>query len=106
MKRHVTPLNLIFFYICREILTYHLKKSIFELNAINHTQHFSSILICSPFLTVGYVKTTAVEIDFNSLKNRHPQQAYAPEVYDDIDVVSADKRYGITYAPSTSARDT
>ncbi|XP_056289265.1 FYN-binding protein 1 isoform X1 [Pseudoliparis swirei] len=41
--------------------------------------------------SIGYVKTTAVEIDFNSLKNRHPQQAYAPEVYDDIDVVSADK---------------
>ncbi|KAM6901968.1 FYN-binding protein 1 isoform 2-T2 [Lycodopsis pacificus] len=41
--------------------------------------------------SIGYVKTTSVEIDFNSLKNRQAQQAYEPEVYDDIDVVSADK---------------
>ncbi|XP_044000118.1 FYN-binding protein 1 isoform X2 [Gambusia affinis] len=39
--------------------------------------------------TIGYVKTTLVEIDFNSLKNRSAQ-AYEPEIYDDIDVVSAD----------------
>ncbi|XP_037607812.1 FYN-binding protein 1 isoform X1 [Sebastes umbrosus] len=38
---------------------------------------------------IGYVKTTSVGIDFNSLKNQ-AQQAYDPEVYDDIDVVSAD----------------
>lgn len=46
-------------------------------------------------LTVGYVKTTSVEIDFNSLKNQGAslQQAYDPEVYDDIDVI--DNRYGI-----------
>ncbi|KAK9532667.1 hypothetical protein VZT92_010041 [Zoarces viviparus] len=41
--------------------------------------------------SIGYVKTTSVEIDFNSLKNRQAQQEYDPEVYDDIDVVSADK---------------
>ncbi|XP_068561900.1 FYN-binding protein 1 isoform X2 [Cebidichthys violaceus] len=41
--------------------------------------------------SIGYVKTTSVEIDFNTLKNRQAQQAYEPEVYDDIDVVSADK---------------
>ncbi|XP_041816608.1 FYN-binding protein 1 isoform X2 [Chelmon rostratus] len=38
--------------------------------------------------SIGYVKTTSVEIDFNSLKNRKTQQAYDPEVYDDIDVAS------------------
>nr|XP_020461598.1 FYN-binding protein isoform X2 [Monopterus albus] len=38
--------------------------------------------------SIGYVKTTSVEIDFNTLKNRQPQQAYEPEVYDDIDVAS------------------
>uniref|UniRef100_A0A3Q4N6H5 FYN binding protein b n=1 Tax=Neolamprologus brichardi TaxID=32507 RepID=A0A3Q4N6H5_NEOBR len=45
--------------------------------------------------SIGYVKTTSVEIDFNSLKNQGAslQQAYDPEVYDDIDVV--DNRYGI-----------
>ncbi|XP_026153285.1 FYN-binding protein 1 isoform X2 [Mastacembelus armatus] len=40
--------------------------------------------------SIGYVKTTSVEIDFNSLKNRQAPQAYEPEVYDDIDVVSSD----------------
>nr|XP_046230908.1 FYN-binding protein 1 isoform X2 [Scatophagus argus] len=40
--------------------------------------------------SIGYVKTTSVEIDFNTLKNRKPQQAYEPEVYDDIDVVTHD----------------
>ncbi|XP_054896165.1 FYN-binding protein 1 isoform X2 [Poeciliopsis prolifica] len=40
--------------------------------------------------TIGYVKTTLVEIDFNSLKNHSAQQAYEPEIYDDIDVISAD----------------
>ncbi|XP_047228755.1 FYN-binding protein 1 isoform X2 [Girardinichthys multiradiatus] len=38
----------------------------------------------------GYVKTTLVEIDFNSLKNRPAQASYEPEIYDDIDVVSSD----------------
>ncbi|XP_012731878.2 FYN-binding protein 1 isoform X1 [Fundulus heteroclitus] len=37
--------------------------------------------------SIGYVKTTSVEIDFNSLKNRPSQPAYEPEIYDDIDVV-------------------
>lgn len=46
--------------------------------------------ITSLLLTVGYVKTTSVEIDFNSLKTHKAQQAYDPEVYDDIDV--ADNR--------------
>lgn len=43
--------------------------------------------------TVGYVKTTSVEIDINSLKDRGAsrQQVHEPEVYDDIDV--ADHRY-------------
>ncbi|XP_026194903.1 FYN-binding protein 1 isoform X2 [Anabas testudineus] len=40
--------------------------------------------------SIGYVKTTSVEIDFNSLKNRQAQPAYEPEVYDDIDVLSSD----------------
>lgn len=40
--------------------------------------------------SIGYVKTTLVEIDFNSLKNRPAQPAYEPEIYDDIDVVSTD----------------
>ncbi|XP_034566099.1 LOW QUALITY PROTEIN: FYN-binding protein 1 [Notolabrus celidotus] len=40
--------------------------------------------------SIGYVKTTSVEIDFNSLKNHKAQQAYDPEVYDDIDVAMAD----------------
>ncbi|XP_069559081.1 FYN-binding protein 1 isoform X1 [Brachyistius frenatus] len=40
--------------------------------------------------SIGYVKTTSVEIDFNTLKNSQAQQAYDPEVYDDIDVVSSD----------------
>ncbi|XP_068430506.1 FYN-binding protein 1 isoform X2 [Clinocottus analis] len=45
----------------------------------------------TPDGSIGYVKTTSVEIDFNSLKNRQPQQEYDPEVYDDIDVIAADK---------------
>ncbi|KAF0031391.1 hypothetical protein F2P81_015946 [Scophthalmus maximus] len=40
--------------------------------------------------SIGYVKTTSVEIDFNTLKNRQAPQTYDPEVYDDIDVVSSD----------------
>ncbi|XP_035041029.2 FYN-binding protein 1 isoform X1 [Hippoglossus stenolepis] len=40
--------------------------------------------------SIGYVKTVSVEIDFNSLKNRSSQQESDPEVYDDIDVLSAD----------------
>uniref|UniRef100_A0A3B4XZN9 FYN binding protein b n=1 Tax=Seriola lalandi dorsalis TaxID=1841481 RepID=A0A3B4XZN9_SERLL len=43
--------------------------------------------------SIGYVKTTSVEIDFDSLKNRQAQQSYDPEVYDDIDVISSDNRY-------------
>ncbi|XP_070845838.1 FYN-binding protein 1 isoform X2 [Chaetodon trifascialis] len=38
--------------------------------------------------SIGYVKTTSVEIDFNTLKNRKAQPAYDPEVYDDIDVAA------------------
>uniref|UniRef100_A0A1A8LC41 FYN binding protein n=2 Tax=Nothobranchius TaxID=28779 RepID=A0A1A8LC41_9TELE len=39
----------------------------------------------------GYVKTTSVEIDFNSLKSHPaPLPSYDPEVYDDIDVASSD----------------
>ncbi|XP_040013943.1 FYN-binding protein 1 isoform X2 [Xiphias gladius] len=45
--------------------------------------------------SIGYVKTTSVEMDFNTLKNRQAQQAYDPEVYDDIDIVSSDNS-GIT----------
>ncbi|XP_034402365.1 FYN-binding protein 1 isoform X2 [Cyclopterus lumpus] len=41
--------------------------------------------------SIGYVKITAVKIDFDSLKNSQAQQAYDSDVYDDIDVVSADK---------------
>ncbi|XP_044031160.1 FYN-binding protein 1 isoform X2 [Siniperca chuatsi] len=39
---------------------------------------------------IGYVKTTSVEIDFDTLKNHKTQPAYDPEVYDDIDVASPD----------------
>ncbi|KAK2819060.1 hypothetical protein Q5P01_024621 [Channa striata] len=54
--------------------------------------------------SIGYVKTTSVEIDFNSLKNRQAQPAaYEPEVYDDIDVVSSDnsgiKGQGVVLPP-------
>lgn len=45
-----------------------------------------------PFITVGYVKTTSVEIDFNTLKNHQAQPAFDPEVYDDVDVASSDDR--------------
>ncbi|KAM9734416.1 FYN-binding protein 1 isoform 1-T1 [Menidia menidia] len=40
--------------------------------------------------SIGYVKTTSVEIDFNSLKNCQPQSAYDGEVYDDIDAATSD----------------
>ncbi|XP_068190434.1 FYN-binding protein 1 isoform X2 [Antennarius striatus] len=40
--------------------------------------------------SIGYVKTTSVEIDFLTLKNCKPQMEYEPEVYDDIDVASLD----------------
>ncbi|XP_034047850.1 LOW QUALITY PROTEIN: FYN-binding protein 1-like [Thalassophryne amazonica] len=36
--------------------------------------------------SIGYVKITSVEIDFNTLKSHGRQQAYEPDVYDDIDV--------------------
>uniref|UniRef100_A0A3Q3CTQ1 FYN-binding protein-like n=1 Tax=Haplochromis burtoni TaxID=8153 RepID=A0A3Q3CTQ1_HAPBU len=53
--------------------------------------------------SIGYVKTTSVEIDFNSLKNQGAslQQAYEPEVYDDIDVVdnSTKKGPGVVLPP-------
>ncbi|KAM9841738.1 FYN-binding protein 1 isoform 2-T2 [Aulostomus maculatus] len=39
--------------------------------------------------SIGFVKTTSVEIDFNTLKSHKAQQAYDPEVYDDIDVASS-----------------
>ncbi|XP_028456878.1 FYN-binding protein 1 isoform X2 [Perca flavescens] len=51
--------------------------------------------------SIGYVKTTSVEIDFNTLKS-HAQQAHEPEVYDDIDVASPDnrmKRPGVVLPP-------
>ncbi|XP_029372216.1 FYN-binding protein 1 isoform X2 [Echeneis naucrates] len=43
--------------------------------------------------SIGYVKITSVEIDFNSLKRG--QQSYDPEVYDDIDILPSDNS-GIT----------
>ncbi|CAN9504936.1 unnamed protein product [Ophioblennius macclurei] len=39
--------------------------------------------------SIGYVKTTSVEIDFNTLKNHQAQTAFEPEIYDDIDVVQS-----------------
>ncbi|XP_040914678.1 FYN-binding protein 1 isoform X2 [Toxotes jaculatrix] len=39
--------------------------------------------------SIGYVKTTSVEIDFNTLKSQ-AQQPYEPDVYDDIDVAPSD----------------
>ncbi|XP_010789078.1 FYN-binding protein isoform X3 [Notothenia coriiceps] len=53
--------------------------------------------------SIGYVKTTAVEIDFNTLKKHKSEPAYDPEVYDDIDVMSSDnsgmKRPGVVLPP-------
>ncbi|XP_041825755.1 FYN-binding protein 1 isoform X2 [Melanotaenia boesemani] len=40
----------------------------------------------TPDGSIGYVKTTSVEIDFNSLKNRPVQSTNDQELYDDIDV--------------------
>ncbi|KAI3362389.1 hypothetical protein L3Q82_012691 [Scortum barcoo] len=47
--------------------------------------------------SIGYVKTTSVEIDFNSLKNNtaSPATSYDPEVYDDIDVAPPDNSSAI-----------
>ncbi|KAM8827423.1 FYN-binding protein 1 isoform 3-T3 [Spinachia spinachia] len=41
--------------------------------------------------SIGYVKTTSVEIDFNMLKKQSTQLATDPEIYDDIDVAVPDK---------------
>lgn len=62
----------------------------FEFTIMRH-----EISLCLRFLppTVGYVKTTSVEIDFNTLKNCSTQQLSEPEVYDDIDVAPPDHRY-------------
>ncbi|XP_033979002.1 FYN-binding protein 1 isoform X1 [Trematomus bernacchii] len=53
--------------------------------------------------SIGYVKTTSVEIDFNTLKRHKSEPAYDPEVYDDIDVMSSDnsgmKRPGVVLPP-------
>lgn len=49
--------------------------------------------LCFLLPTVGYVKTTSVEIDFNTLKNCSAQQQSEPEVYDDIDLPPPDNRY-------------
>ncbi|CAJ1070922.1 LOW QUALITY PROTEIN: FYN-binding protein 1 [Xyrichtys novacula] len=52
--------------------------------------------------SIGYVKTTSVEIDFNTLKNhKAAQQNYEPEVYDDIDVAdnSGIKGPGVVLPP-------
>ncbi|KAI4816561.1 hypothetical protein KUCAC02_008884 [Chaenocephalus aceratus] len=53
--------------------------------------------------SIGYVKTTSVEIDFNTLKKHKSEPAYDPEVYDDIDVMSSDnsgmKRPGVVLPP-------
>ncbi|XP_061656340.1 FYN-binding protein 1 isoform X2 [Phyllopteryx taeniolatus] len=40
--------------------------------------------------SIGYVKTTSVEIDFNTLKNHPAQQSSKYDVYDDVDVASSD----------------
>ncbi|XP_010734906.3 FYN-binding protein 1 isoform X2 [Larimichthys crocea] len=52
--------------------------------------------------SIGYVKTTSVEIDFNTLKKRKAtQQTYDPEVYDDIDVAPSDNsgKKGVVLPP-------
>ncbi|KAF7661682.1 hypothetical protein LDENG_00254880 [Lucifuga dentata] len=55
--------------------------------------------------SIGYVKITSVEIDFDTLKQQGAQQAYEPEVYDDIDSASNDnfksgiKRPGVILPP-------
>ncbi|KAL6097027.1 fyb1 [Pungitius sinensis] len=41
--------------------------------------------------SIGYVKTTSVEIDFNMLKKHSTQLASDPEIYDDIDVAVPEK---------------
>ncbi|XP_049594988.1 FYN-binding protein 1 isoform X2 [Syngnathus scovelli] len=40
--------------------------------------------------TIGYVKTTSVEIDFNTLKTQAKQGSISSELYDDVDVASSD----------------
>ncbi|XP_051907456.1 FYN-binding protein 1 isoform X2 [Hippocampus zosterae] len=40
--------------------------------------------------SIGYVKTTSVEIDFNTLKTQQAQQGARFDVYDDVDVASSD----------------
>nr|XP_057912849.1 FYN-binding protein 1 isoform X2 [Doryrhamphus excisus] len=40
--------------------------------------------------SIGYVKTTSVEIDFNTLKSHQAQQGSKCELYDDVDVASSD----------------
>uniref|UniRef100_A0A3Q2XCY7 FYN-binding protein-like n=1 Tax=Hippocampus comes TaxID=109280 RepID=A0A3Q2XCY7_HIPCM len=40
--------------------------------------------------SIGYVKTTSVEIDFNTLKTQQAQQGSSFDVYDDVDVASSD----------------
>ncbi|TKS84575.1 FYN-binding protein [Collichthys lucidus] len=52
--------------------------------------------------SIGYVKTTSVEIDFDTLKKRKAtQQTYDPEVYDDIDVAPSDNsgKKGVVLPP-------
>lgn len=46
---------------------------------------------------VGYVKTTSVEIDFNTLKTQQAQQGTRFDVYDDVDVASSDSRCQVTF---------
>ncbi|XP_037340464.2 FYN-binding protein 1 isoform X2 [Pungitius pungitius] len=41
--------------------------------------------------SIGYVKTTSVEIDFDMLKKHSTQLASDPEIYDDIDVAVPEK---------------
>ncbi|XP_054613610.1 FYN-binding protein 1 isoform X2 [Dunckerocampus dactyliophorus] len=40
--------------------------------------------------SIGYVKTTSVEIDFDTLKSHRAQQGSKCDVYDDVDVASSD----------------
>ncbi|XP_061657827.1 FYN-binding protein 1 isoform X2 [Syngnathoides biaculeatus] len=40
--------------------------------------------------SIGYVKTTSVEVDFQTLKNHPAQQIPKYDVYDDVDVASSD----------------
>ncbi|KAJ0015396.1 hypothetical protein NQD34_009016 [Periophthalmus magnuspinnatus] len=49
--------------------------------------------------SIGYVKITSVEIDFNSLKQQGAGQAHEPELYDDIDSITHALLSAVVFPP-------